>query len=123
MTHGKQSRRFPPIPKDTLAAMAEEATVDCYNNESEQMTGWFTMIVENLAVPFDAVVLGVTITVERVDITESDLIIAICSFRGHRQSIPILDLPLPTRFPAGWEWIEAYRRWAIRSGLHAPVSR
>jgi hypothetical protein len=33
--------------------------------------------------------------------------------RGHeRQSIPILDLPLPKPPPAGAEWIEAYRYWA-----------
>ena len=116
MTHGKhkQPRRFPPIPKATLAAMADEATVDCYNSESDQMAGWFTMIDENLAVPFDAVVLGATVTVERVDITESDQIVAICSSGRHKQSIAILDLPLPNRFPAGWEWIEAFRQW--RSG-------
>ena len=36
--------------------MIEEATVDCYN-ESEQITGWFTMIEENLAVPFETIVL------------------------------------------------------------------
>jgi hypothetical protein len=107
----KPSSRFPPISKARLEAMVEEATVDCYNNESEQMTGWFTMIEENLAIPFEAIVLGLTVTVERVDITETDQIIAICSSRGHKQSIPILDLPLPRRFPAGWEWIEAFRQW------------
>jgi pimeloyl-ACP methyl ester carboxylesterase len=32
--------------------MIEQATVDAYN-ESEQITGWFTMIDENLAVPFE----------------------------------------------------------------------
>jgi hypothetical protein len=37
---------------------------DCYN-ESAQLTGWFT-IEENLAVPFETTVLGVTVTVERV---------------------------------------------------------
>ena len=91
--------------------MVEEATVDCYN-ESEQVCGWFTMIDENLAVPFEAMVLGVTVTVERVDITEADQIVAICSRGRRRQSIPILDLPLPTPPPDGAEWIEAYRRWA-----------
>jgi hypothetical protein len=32
--------------------MIEQATVDAYG-ESEQTTGWFTMIDENLAVPFE----------------------------------------------------------------------
>ena len=49
----------PRIPKARLGAMVEEATVDCYN-ESEQLAGWFTMIDQNLAVPFETVVLGVT---------------------------------------------------------------
>jgi len=90
--------------------MVEDATVDCYN-ESEQLSGWFTMIEENLAVPFEVVVLGVAVTVERVDITETDQITAICLCGRHRQSIPILDLPLPAQSPDGWEWIEAYRIW------------
>lgn len=90
--------------------MFEEATVDCYN-ESEEISGWFTMIDENLGVPFETDVLGVTVRVERVDITEADEIVAICSRTLHRQSIPILDLPLPDPPPEGAEWIEAYRLW------------
>ncbi len=90
--------------------MIEEATVDCYN-ESEQVTGWFTMIEDNLEVPFEMTVLGVQLTVERVDLNRSEQIVAICR-RGHEhQSLPILDLPLPTPPPGGAEWIEAYRRW------------
>jgi hypothetical protein len=45
------------------------------------------MIEKYLAVPFETVVLGVPISVERV------------------------DLPLPTPLPDRAEWIEAYRRW------------
>ena len=90
--------------------MIEEATVDCYN-ESEQVTGWFTMIEENLAVPFETTVLGVSVTVEGVDLNRSEQIVAICSRGRRRQSLPILDLPLPTPPPAGSEWIEAYRRF------------
>lgn len=108
MTRRGRADRLPRIPKARLAAMVEEATVDCYN-ESEQVSGWFTMIEQNLAFPFEAIVLGVTVTVERVDITETDQIVAICVGGRDRQSISILDLPLPIRLPDGWEWIEAYR--------------
>ncbi len=45
--------------------MIERATVDAYG-DSEQITGWLTMIEENLAVPFETKMLGVPITVERV---------------------------------------------------------
>ena len=101
---------WPRISKGRLEEMIEEATVDCYN-ESEQVTGWFTMIEENLAVPFETTVLGVQVTVEGVDLNRSEQIVAICSRGRRRQSLPILDLPLPTPPPAGSEWIEAYRRF------------
>jgi hypothetical protein len=57
-------------------------------------------------------VLGMTVSVKRVDITEAIDVVAVC-YRGRdRQAIPILELPLPHPPPTGWEWIEAYRRWA-----------
>ncbi|MGO9328783.1 MAG: calcium-binding protein, partial [Steroidobacteraceae bacterium] len=37
--------------------MIEQATVDTYG-DYEQITGWLTMIEENLAVPFETKVLG-----------------------------------------------------------------
>ena len=94
--------------------MIEQATVDAYG-DSEQITGWFTMIEEYLAVPFETVVLGVPITVERVDLDGSEQIVAICRRGRAQQSLPIIDLPLPTPLPHGAEWIEAYRRWRVES--------
>jgi len=94
-----------------LDDLIEQATVDCYN-DSEQATGLFTMIEEHLELPFTTTVLGVPVTVARIDITTTDEIVAICERDGHRQTIPILDLPLPDPTPDGWEWIEAYRRWS-----------
>jgi hypothetical protein len=93
-----------------LEAMVAEATVDCYN-EDEQVTGLFTMIEDNLALPFQTAVLGVAVSVVSVDLSDNGQIVAICSRDGLRQTIPILDLPVPVPSPAGAEWIEAYRRW------------
>jgi hypothetical protein len=90
--------------------MIEQATVDAYG-ESEQVTAWFTMLDENLAVPFDTTVLGVQVTVERVDLDRSEQIVAVCRRGRDRQPIPILDLPLPASPPEGAEWIEAYLHW------------
>src|SRR6266849_4374752 len=106
----RKTRRASPISKARLDEMIEQATVDAHN-ESEQMTGWFTMIDENLAVPFETTVLEVTVTVERVDLDESERIVAVCARGRSRQSVPILDLPLPAPPPDGAEWIEAYRQW------------
>lgn len=65
-----------------------------------------------LQLSFETLVLGVPAKVERVDLAETDEIVAVCSRGKHRQAIPLLSLPLPVPRPAGWEWIEAYRLWA-----------
>ncbi|HEV2348307.1 MAG TPA: calcium-binding protein [Terriglobia bacterium] len=80
----------------------EEATVDCYN-ESEQATGLYTMIEENLNLPFETEVLGVAVTVIGVHITSEDRIVAICERSGLKQKLPILELPLPNPRPTGSE--------------------
>ena len=93
-----------------LDAMIEEATVDCYD-EAEQAMGLFTMIQDNLAIPFETSVLGVTVSVDGVDLRERGQIVAVCARGQIRQAIPIIDLPLPSPAPSGAEWIAAYRRW------------
>jgi hypothetical protein len=94
-----------------LDALVEEATVDS-NGEDEQVMGLFTMIADNLAMPFQTTVLGVEVTVEEIDLTVQNTIVARCSRGAFRQAICVLDLPLPTPPPDGAEWIEAYRHWA-----------
>jgi hypothetical protein len=69
------------------------------------------MMENDLALPFSTEVLGVEVTVERVDMTDGDEIIAICERGGKRQKVPILDLPLPSPPPRGAEWIAACRYW------------
>jgi Calcium binding len=97
-----------------LDALIEEATVDAYD-ESEQKAGFFTMLENHLAVPFSTEVLGMTVTVETIDMTDDEEIVAVCVRGKSRQRIRILELPLPERPPEGAEWIDAYRRWARRT--------
>ena len=105
---------FVRLSKARLDELVEEAIVDCYN-ESEQVTGLYTMIEDSLAVPFETTVLGVPVTVVRVQLTLRDEIVAVCRRAGTRQSVPLLDLPLPSPPPVGSEWIAAYRHW-LRGG-------
>jgi hypothetical protein len=98
------------LSKEELSELVEQAVVDAHD-DYEQMTGFYTMIEDNLALPFATTVLGVEANVEGVDLTDSG-IVAICSRGAHRQAIPILDLPLPVPPPPGSEWIAAYRHWA-----------
>jgi hypothetical protein len=93
-----------------LKALIEEAIVDAYG-ESEQRVGFLCMLQEHLACPFTTQVLGNSVTIERIDLNDADEIVAICRRQRHRQLIPILDLPLTTPPPSGWQWIEAYRFW------------
>jgi len=96
-----------------LRKLIEDATVDAYN-DSEQRVGFLTMIQENLQLPFKTYVLGIEVLVERVDMTASEQIVAVCRNGRTRQRIAILDLPLPSPLPRGVEWIEAYRHWDRR---------
>jgi hypothetical protein len=98
------------LSKAELAAMAEDATVDCHGDD-EQAMGFHTMIMDNLKVPFVTSVLGVDVAVEDIDLAYDGAILAICARGDIRQAIRVVDLPLPAPPPAGADWIEAYRYW------------
>ena len=104
--------RKPRLSKKELTKLVEESTVDAYGEE-EQVTSFYTVLDEHLALPFKTVVLGVDVTVEKLDLTDrNDDIVIVCRRGGNRQRLPILDLPVPEPPPNGWKWIEAYRYWA-----------
>jgi hypothetical protein len=94
-----------------LTAMIEEACIDAYGDE-EQLTGLYTMIEENLRLPFDTEVLGMSVKVVSVEMTDSGRIAAICERGGRRQRVLLEDLPLPSPPPPGADWIAAYRLWS-----------
>ena len=106
----RKNGRAPPVSRARLEEMVEQATVDAHG-ESEEVTGWFTMIDEHLSLPFETKILGVPVVVMRVDLDRNDQIVAVCARGRLRQAVPILDLPLPKPPPCGAEWIEAYRVW------------
>src|SRR5881296_4107720 len=96
----KAKRSRTRLSKARLDRLVEEAIVDCYN-ESEEVTGLYTMIESNLALPFQTIVLGVPVTVERVDLTLREEIVAICRRGRDRQTVPLLNLQLPSPPPVG----------------------
>jgi hypothetical protein len=103
-------RRWPPN-RTQLDALIADATIDAYG-EPEQRIGFYTMLMDNLVVPFDTTVLGMTVVVERLEISPAEQLVAICRRGVMQQRIGILELPLPKPVPVGAEWIEAYRRWS-----------
>jgi hypothetical protein len=104
--------------KAELDRLVEEATVDCHD-ESEQVSGLYTMLENDLALPFETEILGMAVTVEAIDLTDRDTIVAVCRRGDHRQKILLTDLPLPSPPPAGAQWIAAYRHWARAGGPSA----
>jgi hypothetical protein len=65
------------LSKARLDELVEEATTDAYG-DSEQAVGFYTMMENDLAIPFTTQVLGVEVTVERIDMTDADEIVAVC---------------------------------------------
>ena len=92
----------------------EEAVTDAYG-DSEQAGGFFAMMENDLQLPFETEILGVAATVESIDITNDDQLVAIYRKGKTRQRISLMDLPLPSPLPEGAEWIVAYRYWRARA--------
>ncbi|HEY6344066.1 MAG TPA: calcium-binding protein [Bryobacteraceae bacterium] len=102
--------RHPRLSKARLDELVEEALVDAYG-ESEQVAGFYTMMENDLRLPFETEILGMTVTVEGIDITEDDQLVAVCQKDETKQRISLSELPLPLPLPKGAEWIFAYRYW------------
>jgi hypothetical protein len=105
----------PKVAKAELEALIKEAIVDAYDDEERRM-GFFTMLEDNLAVPFETEVLGVPAEVTEIALNDAQEIVAVCRHGLHTQRIPLVDLPLPSPPPEGFAWIEAYRLFASRGG-------
>lgn len=99
------------LSKQQLDAMVEEATVDAYGDD-EQTGGFCVMLEDNLALPFETVLLGVTVAVVGFEQTSELHIAAMCRRGKEKLRVDILDLPLPSPAPEGAEWIEAFRYWS-----------
>jgi Calcium binding len=102
-----QQRRLDKVRLDELV---DEALVDAYG-ESEQVTAFYTVIENDLRFPFETEILGMLVTVEGIDISDDEQLVAVCRKGKLKQRISISDLPLPTPLPPGAEWIVAYRYW------------
>ncbi len=98
------------LSKARLDELIEQALVDAYR-QSEQATGFYTMLENDLRLPFETQILGVMANVDSIDITEDDHLVAVCRKGKTRQRISLSEWPLPSPPPEGSEWIVAYRYW------------
>lgn len=110
---GKPKTKADPflgLSKSRLKELGEEATTDAYGDE-EQVGGFYTMMENDLRLPFETEILRTAATVEGIDLTESNDIVAVCRKGKSRLRVGIRELPLPSPPPEGAEWIAAYRYW------------
>ncbi|MHB1916975.1 MAG: calcium-binding protein [Thermoplasmata archaeon] len=91
-----------------LDALIEEATVDC-NDPSEQESGFYEMLDQNLRFPFLGKVVGEEVSVTGVDVEEAGLV-AVCARKGKKYRIALLSVDIPEDVP-GREWLDAYRKF------------
>ena len=113
----KSSSTASRISKARLAAIIEAATVDAYG-DSEQATGWYTMLEEHLALPFETTVLGVVVKVVALDLRGDNDIVAICTrgiCRFHRLCPQVSSGSRRTVTGSGVDY-------ALRSGLSRRAS-
>jgi hypothetical protein len=73
------------LSKTRLDELVEEALVDAYG-ESEHVTGFYTIMENDLRLPFETKILGMTVLVEGIDITEDDQLVAVCRKDKTKQS-------------------------------------
>jgi hypothetical protein len=102
------------LSKSELDEMIEEALVDAYG-ESEQITAFCTMIEDNMTFPFESVILGAKVKVEKVDLTDDERIVFVCRRGRERLLLDVRELEYSNPPPEGWKWIEAYRHWAQKN--------
>jgi hypothetical protein len=98
------------VSEERLDELIEEALVDAYG-ESQEATAFYTMLENDLQLPFETQILGATVSVESIDITRDDQLVAVCRKGNAHQRISLSELPLPSPPPEGAEWILAYRHW------------
>jgi hypothetical protein len=104
------AKRGPRLSRARLDELVEEALVDAYG-DSEQAGAFYTMMENDLRLPFETEILGVPASVVSIDIAGDGQLVAICRKGKTRQRISLMELPLPSPPPEGAEWIVAYRYW------------
>lgn len=97
--------------KIKLEKMADEATVDCYD-EYEQFSGWACTLEDELPLPLKCIIFGGDAILVDVNLDDGGLsVLGIIIKDKNKIRIPIQDVIAADKKAKGLEWIEAYRYW------------
>jgi hypothetical protein len=109
-----KTSRTAGISEERLDELVDEATIDA-NGESEQATGFYTMMANDLELPFETEVLGVQVTVEAIDFAGDDRLVAVGKKGSKRQRISLKDCAQVELYPS---LLSSYRdsRFASTAG-------
>ena len=103
------------LDETEVQAALEDATVDCYDEE-EQLSGLVEMVHQEVAVPFQAIVLGEVVQVVDVESPENDSfgLDLVCEHKGKRYPIDARSVDLLPPLPDGHLYLAAYLAWKRR---------
>ncbi len=95
--------------------MAEEATVDCYN-EYEQSSGWACTLADELPLPLKCFIFGEEVTLVDIDTDENGTsVLGVVTKNKKKIRIPIQDVEVADKKCKGLDWLGAYCYW-IKNG-------
>jgi hypothetical protein len=84
------------------------------DSSEDQLRRICRVLEDRIGLPFTTEVLGMLVSVDRLDVSEDGRIVAVCSRGAATQAIGLLELPLPASTAQPAEIVAAYRRWIQR---------
>jgi hypothetical protein len=80
------------LSKAELSELVAQAVVDAHDRD-EQMSGFYNMIEDSLALPFTTTILGLKANVEGIGLTDGG-IVAVCCGQGDSDKTRLISLGL-----------------------------
>ncbi len=111
----KPNTWYEQLDQDAVNAALEDATVDAYGDD-EQHSGFFYAIAEEIAFPFQGIVLGDEVSVVDAEMPEGDHfgIDLVIEKNGKTLRIEARSVEILPPYPEGHLYLAAYLIWKER---------
>lgn len=96
-----------------LRELIEEATIDCYD-EHEEFWGLLTALGDELSFPFEAKILGDSVTVTGISqkSTERRGVLVEVDKKGTTYTFPLSEIGVSSLDESTKKWVAAYQLWS-----------